>query len=286
MPYDREGEGLRLHELREAVTPPANRARAYRLSVDDALTAFATEARNGLSKAEARARLEKYGKNELTAEKPPPAWRKFLAQFQDVLVILLLIATLISTVLWSYERESALPYEAIAIFAVVLLNAIMSYLQQSRAEQAVAALRQMSAAHANVIREGERQHIPASELVPGDIVLIEEGDTIPADARLIQATALQTAEAALTGESMPVSKDTLPIAEEVGLGDRDNMIFSGTAATYGRGRALVVATGMQTEMGRIAGLLKETPEESTPLQKGARSYRQAARHHRRARSPS
>lgn len=130
-------------------------------------------------------------------------WRKFLAQFQDVLVILLLIATLISAALWLYERESALPYEAIAIFAVVLLNAIMGDIQQSRAEQAVAALRQISAAHANVIREGERRNIAAAEIVPGDIILIEEGDTIPADARLIQSTALQTAEAALTGESLP-----------------------------------------------------------------------------------
>ena len=193
-------------------------------------------------------------------------WRKFLAQFQDVLVILLLIATLISAALWLYERESALPSEAIAIFAVVLLNAIMGDIQQSRAEQAVAALRQISAAHANVIREGERRNIAAAEIVPGDIILIEEGDTIPADARLIQSTALQTGEAALTGESLPVSKDTAPITDEVGLGDRSNMVFSGTVATYGRGKAVLVATGMQTELGRIAGMLKEAPEE-TPLQR-------------------
>ena len=206
-------------------------------------------------------------RNELTAEKPIPRWRKFLSQFQGVLVILLLIATLISAGLWLYERESALPYEAIAIFAVVLLNAVMGYIQESRAEQAVAALRQMSAARANVIREGARQSITATEVVPGDIVLIEEGDTVPADARLIQSTALKTAEAALTGESLPVSKDTLPITEEVGLGDRYNMLFSGTAATYGRGKAVVIATGMQTQMGLIAGMLKETPTETTPLQK-------------------
>jgi Ca2+-transporting ATPase len=149
----------------------------------------------------------------------------------------------------------------------VLLNAIMGYIQQSRAEEAVAALRQMSAAHANVIRDGERQSIAATEVVPGDIILIEQGDTVPADARLIQSTALQTAEAALTGESLPISKDIDPIVEEVGLGDRHNMVFSGTAATYGHGKAVVVATGMQTEMGRIAGMLKEAPEETTPLQK-------------------
>ena len=246
--------------LRQPETNP------YRQPVDEALAVLATDAQLGLSEEEARARLEKYGKNEVTAEEPVPTWRKFVAQFQDVLVILLLIATLISAALWLYERESALPYEAIAILAVVLLNAVMGFVQQSRAEHAVAALRQMSAAHANVIRDGARQSIAATEVVPGDIILIEEGDTAPADSRLIQSTALQTAEAALTGESLPVSKDIDPITEEVGVGDRHNMIFGGTAATYGHGKAVVVATGMQTEMGRIAGMLKEAPAETTPLQ--------------------
>ena len=190
-----------------------NQITAYQQPIDQVLAALGTDARRGLSEGEAQARLKRYGKNELTAEKPIPRWRKFLAQFQDVLVILLLIATLISAGLWLYERESALPYEAIAIFAVVLLNAVMGYIQESRAEQAVAALRQMSAAHANVIRDGARQSITATEVAPGDIILIEEGDTVPADARLIQSTALRTAEAALTGESLPVSKDTLPITK-------------------------------------------------------------------------
>jgi Ca2+-transporting ATPase len=146
----------------------------------------------------------------LSRQKPVPAWRKFLAQFEDVLVILLLIATLVSVGLWLFERDTALPYEALAIFAVVLLNAIMGYIQQSRAEEAVAAL---------------------------------------------------------TGESLPVSKDIDPITGEVGLGDRYNMVFSGTAATYGHGKAVVVATGMQTQMGRVAGMLKEAPTETTPLQR-------------------
>lgn len=239
----------------------------YRQTVTEVLTAFNTDSRSGLSEGEARERLDKYGRNELMAEKPVPAWRKFLAQFQDILVILLLIATLISAGLWLYERDSALPYEAIAIFAVVMLNAIMGYVQQSRAEEAMAALRQMTAAQANVVRDGKRQSVPATEIVPGDIIIIEEGNTVPADARVIQSIALQTAEAALTGESLPVLKDELPIAEEVGLGDRDNMVFSGTVSVYGHGRAVVTATGMQTEMGRIAGMLKETPIETTPLQK-------------------
>jgi len=243
------------------------RASAYRQSVDEVLTALDADGRRGLSDGEARARLARYGPNELTAETPTPAWRKFLAQFQDVLVILLLVATAISAGLWMVERDSALPYEALAILVIVLLNAVMGYVQASRAESAVSALRRMAASQATVLRNGERQSVPVVEIVPGDILLIEEGATVPADARLIHSTALQTAEAALTGESLPVSKDTVPIPEDAGLGDRHNMIFSGTVATYGRGKAVVTETGMRTEMGRIAGMLSATPDEATPLQK-------------------
>jgi P-type Ca2+ transporter type 2C len=239
---------------------------AYRQSISEVLTRLATDARHGLSAEDARVRLDTYGKNVLESEKPAPWWRKFLRQFQDTLVVLLLVATAISTALWFYERDSALPYEAIAIFAIVLLNALMGYVQTSRAEQAIASLRAMSPPEASVIRDGHRLRVPAAELVPGDIMLVEEGDTIAADARLIESTALKTAEAALTGESLPVAKDTAVIPEDALLGDRENMIFSGTVATYGRGTAVVVATGMETEMGHIAGLLKRTQEESTPLQ--------------------
>ncbi|MGE5768278.1 MAG: cation-translocating P-type ATPase, partial [Bacteroidota bacterium] len=247
-------------------TVPSPQAAPHRCSVEEVLAAFETDPSTGLSQAKAQARLARYGRNALAAKKPTPGWQKFLAQFTDVLVILLLIAAAISAVLWLYEGETALPYEAIAIFAIVLLNAIIGYLQQARAEQAVAALRRMSAAQARIVRDGARQSIPATELVPGDIILVEEGDTIPADARLIQSTSLHTAEAALTGESLPVAKSVAPIVEEKSLGDRHNMIFSGTVATYGRGRAVVTATAMQTQMGRIAGMLKETPDEATPLQ--------------------
>jgi Ca2+-transporting ATPase len=240
---------------------------AHRLRVDEVVTALRTDAQRGLSEADARERLARHGKNELAAERPEPGWKKFLAQFKDVLVVLLLAATAISAGLWIYERDTALPYEALAILAVVLLNAVLGYVQQSRAERAVAALRQMSAAEAHVVRDGERRKVRAADLVPGDVVLIEEGDTIPADARVVEAAALQTAEAALTGESVPVEKDPSAVAEDAGLGDRRDMVFSGTAATYGHGRAVVVATGMQTEMGRIAGMLREAPAESTPLQK-------------------
>ena len=240
---------------------------AYRRSASAVLADLSTDVVRGLTTLESRARLGRYGKNELAAETPVPGWKKFLRQFHDMLIVLLLIATVISAGLWLYERDSPLPYEAIAIFAIVLLNGVTGYVQTAHAERAIASLRAMSPAEATVRRDGERQRIPAPDLVPGDIVLVEEGDTIAADSRLIESTALQTAEAALTGESMTVSKHVAAIPEEALLGDRENMIFSGTVATYGRGTAVVVATGMQTEMGHIAGMLKGTPAEITPLQK-------------------
>ena len=236
------------------------------MSGEEVLAALASDAARGLTQAEARARLARFGANVLTAQKPVPAWRKLLAQFQDVLVVLLLIATAISAALWFLERDAAWPYEAIAIFAVVMLNAVMGFVQQARAERAVAALKRMSAAQARVIRDSERQSVAATELVLGDIIVIEEGDTIPADARMLQSTALHAAEAALTGESLPVAKDTSPLPTDTLLGDRHNMLFSGTAATYGRGRAIVTATGMQTQIGRIASMLEHAPAQSTPLQ--------------------
>jgi Ca2+-transporting ATPase len=239
----------------------------YQLTFDEVLVALGSDAQRGLSADEAHERLLRYGANALASEPPVPGWRRFLAQFQDILVVLLLVATAISAALWIYERDSALPYEAIAISGVVLLNAVMGYFQASRAESAVAALRQMSAARARVVRDGEPLAIPAADLVSGDIILVEEGDTVPADARVIQSTALQTAEAALTGESLPVAKDDEVIGGEASLGDRTNMLYSGTSVTFGRGRAVVVATGMQTEMGRIAGMLARVPSEITPLQK-------------------
>ena len=252
------------------MTHPAERdapAAPHHSSRDDIAAELGTDPVRGLSEAEARRRLERDGPNELQAEEPVPRWRRFLAQFQDVLVVLLLAATAISAGLWLYERDAALPYEALAIFAVVLLNATMGYVQESRAEAALASLRAMSAAAANVVRDGTPRRIPASEIVPGDVIQIEEGDTIPADGRLIESIALQTSEAALTGESLPVTKTTGPVEEAAPLGDRFNMVFSGTAATYGHGRAIVTATGMRTEVGRIAGLLESTGDEKTPLQR-------------------
>ncbi len=240
---------------------------AHRLSTDEVLARLGTSAASGLDPEVAAARLAEHGPNELASTPPVPAWRRFLAQFRDVLVVLLLVATAVSTIIWALEGAVGLPYEAIAIFAVVLLNATMGYAQESRAERAVASLREMSAATARVVRGGRELTIDARELVPGDIVLIEEGDTIPADARLLESAALHTAEAALTGESVPVSKNPAPLEGDVAIGDRRNMLYSGTAVTYGHGRAVVTATGMRTEMGRIAGLLEEATDETTPLQR-------------------
>jgi Ca2+-transporting ATPase len=240
---------------------------AYLQPVAAVVAELGSDEHQGLTDAEAQQRAERFGLNELKAKAPVPGWRKFLAQFADTLVILLLVATAVSVGLWLYERESALPYEALAIFGVVMLNAILGYVQQARAEAAVAALQAMSADDAAVIRDGQQRRIPATEIVPGDLLVIEEGDTIPADARVVQSAALQVAEAALTGESLPVSKDIAPLSGEASLGDRHNMVFSGTAATYGHGMALVTAIGMQTEMGRIAGMLDEAHDEATPLQR-------------------
>jgi len=252
--------------MRDEIPSPVEES-PYRQTVDDVLAAFRTDGCSGLSQSQAEERLKCYGRNELAAEARVSEWRKFFAQFTDVLVILLIIAGSVSAGVWLYERESVLPYEAMAILAIVVLNALMGYVQQARAEQALAALRLMSALHAKVIRDGIRRSVPATSLVPGDVIVIEEGDALPADARLIESTSLETSEAALTGESLPVSKDTDAIAAEADLGDQHSMIFSGSAVTRGHGRAVVTATGMQTQIGRIAGMLKQAPKEATPLQK-------------------
>ncbi|MDX9740764.1 MAG: cation-translocating P-type ATPase [Gammaproteobacteria bacterium] len=238
----------------------------YRLPVEALAAELATDLRQGLRDDEARTRLERFGPNELETAAPVPRWKRFLLQFRDPLVVLLLIATAVSAGIWLIEGATGLPYEALAILAVVTLNAVLGHVQQERAEQAVTALRRMSAAQATVVRDGRAQRIATARLVPGDIILVEEGDTVPADARVVESASLQTSEASLTGESQPESKDPEPVMEEVAIGDRQNMIFSGTSVTYGHGRALVTATGMNTQMGLIAGMLDNSPLEETPLQ--------------------
>ena len=195
-----------------------------------------------------------------------PAWRKLLAHVEDPLIYLLLAAAAISVVAWFADGAEGVPYEAIVIAVIVVLNSLLGFVQEARAEQAVAALQRMAAATAGVVRDGRAQRIPAADLVPGDLVLLEEGDAVSADARLVEVASLTVAEAALTGESMVVAKETDKLGAPAALGDRLNMVFDGTAVTRGRGRAVVTATGMATEMGNIARLLGTTEEQRTPLQ--------------------
>jgi Ca2+-transporting ATPase len=251
----------------ENTTPYPTLENPYQLEPREVVAQLQTDPARGLSSDEAGRRLQQYGPNQLQATPPVPKWRKFLAQFVNPLVLLLLVATVISVIAWVIEGMHELPYEALAIIAIVLLNAIIGYFQEERAEAAVAALQKMTTAMASVLRDDKQQQVASADLVPGDILLIEEGNAITADARVVDVTSLQMAEAALTGESHSVTKDISPIAGEAGIGDRVNMIFSGTVATFGRGKAVVTATGMQTEMGKIAGLMQATPEEETPLQK-------------------
>src|SRR5688572_7837474 len=215
-------------------------AEAYRRSVEEVVSELGIDPGRGLSAEEARGRLEQYGRNELPSEPPVPVWRRLLGQFNDPLTILLLVATVVSFVAWVFERETPVPYEAIVILAIVILNGVLGFVQENRAEQAVAALQAMAAPTARVLRDERPQDVPAGEVVPGDMLLLEEGDTVAADARVLESIVLKAAEAALTGESSPVEKSTEPIPDEAGIGDRVNMLFSGTAVASGRGRAVVV----------------------------------------------
>lgn len=222
---------------------------------------------SGLSSAEAANRLERYGPNELQAQKTEPAWRKFLKQFQDPLVYLLFIAMGISYGAWLVEGAHGVPIDVIVIALIVITNAILGYTQEAKAADAVAALAKMTAANSTVLRDGKQQTIPSHNLVPGDIILLAEGDAVGADALLIDATDLYIQEAALTGESEAVHKTTDPIADDVPLAERSNTVFKGTAVVRGVGVAEVQHTGMETQMGSIATMLEATKQDETPLSK-------------------
>ncbi len=221
----------------------------------------------GLDSTEAARRLQRDGPNQLPFTPPVPAWLRFLRQFADPLTLLLLGAMAISLLAWEIETGDQLPWETLTILFIVVFNAALGFMQERRAEEAVSRLKALSAPTARVLREREPCQIPASEVVPGDILLIEEGDTLPADARVIESIALRIAEAVLTGESAPASKNPQAIPGEAGIGDQENMVFSGTAVMAGRGRAVVTATGARTEIGRIAHTLQLAQDEPTPLQK-------------------
>ena len=213
----------------------------------------------GLSQEDAALRLLKYGANELHAGKQKSVWQIFLGQFADFLVLILILAAVISACMGDVESM-------IVILAVITMNAILGTVQTVKASASLDSLKQMSAPTAKVLRDGQIVQIPGREVVPGDVVILEAGDSVCADGRLLECASLKCAESALTGESLPVEKDTEPLSGETALGDRKNMVFSGSFVTYGRGRFLVTATGMDTEMGKIAQLLKNTEERKTPLQ--------------------
>ncbi|MBN2152582.1 MAG: cation-translocating P-type ATPase [Candidatus Lokiarchaeota archaeon] len=228
--------------------------------------------KEGLSTAEAQKRLETFGPNKLKEKEKEPWWKRFFAQFTDFLVLILIGAAVFSTFETIYinvtkPAEAEFPTDAIVIVSILMINAILGFYQENQAEAAIEALKKMSAARARVLRDGEIKEIPAEELVPGDLIVLETGDQTPADGRVIDALELKTDEASLTGESLSVKKTTGPIDKECGVGDRINLVYSSTIITYGRGRAVVYATGMNTEIGKIATSISETEDEQTPLAK-------------------
>lgn len=242
--------------------------REYLSCADDVLAELSTSATDGLSADEAAKRLAADGPNKLKEQPKTPMWIRFFQQMADPMVIMLLVAAVISAVTGAIQGEVDFADVAI-ILTVVIINSALGVIQEAKSEEALAALQEMSAAQSKVIRDGKLVSLHSSELVRGDVVLLEAGDSVPADCRILESATMKIEEAALTGESVPVEKHAEAIAlegDDVALGDRKNMCYMGSTVVYGRGRAVVVATGMDTEMGKIAGALNEATEELTPLQ--------------------
>ncbi len=238
----------------------------HTMSTEETLSALETDASAGISEDEVLLRLEKYGRNALPEAEPISPMKIFASQFKDIMVIVLIIAALVSAFIGYHKGTVEEWYDAIVIGIIVVVNAIFGFFQEYRAEKSLQALRAMSSPRAEVIRGGKAEAIDSSLLVPGDIVLLKAGGRVPADIRLLEAVNLRVNEASLTGESREVSKNhSLVLPEATYLGDRKNMIFSGSIVTYGRGAGCVVETGEHTEIGKIAGMLRE-PSEPTPLQ--------------------
>ena len=237
------------------------------LSVADVASHLRTDPEAGLTTVDAADRLTAHGPNLLRAAATTPLWRRLLHQFADPLVYLLLVAVVISAVAWVAEGAQGAPVDVLVILAILLANAVIGLVQEQRAADAVAALSRLTAASATVVRDGRLQQVPAADLVPGDLLVLAEGDAVGADARLVTCSGLRILEAALTGESEAVAKDPAPLDAPAGVGDRFDMVHRGTAVVQGSGRALVTATGMDTEVGGIAELLEATTEEPSPLQR-------------------
>lgn len=223
--------------------------RWYQLPINDVLAAFQVDGEVGLSTEQAKSRLEKYGGNEIIDQGGRSIWKMLWGQLTDTMVLVLFGAAIISVLISDWK-------DAIAIFAIVLINAIIGLVQEYRAEKAMAALKQMASPTVRVRRNGKPEEIDAKNLVPGDIIFIESGSKVTADARLIETANLRVEEASLTGESEPVDKTIPPIMEDnITIGDRTNMLYMGTTVVFGRGKAVVVETGMNTELGRIAVMI-------------------------------
>jgi Ca2+-transporting ATPase len=237
----------------------------YNQSIEEVAKELNSSVSKGLSEAEAKSRLEQFGHNEFQKKKGKSLLAKFLAQFESFMIIILLIAAVISGITGYFEGEGFT--DTIIILLIVIVNAIIGVLQEDRAEKSLEALEKMASPQCKVLREGKVKTIESRELVPGDVVILDTGDSIPADIRLTEAINLKIQEAALTGESVPSDKYTVAIDdEEVPLGDRNNMGFSSSNVVYGRGKGMVIATGMNTEVGKIAAMIQATPDQQTPLQ--------------------
>ena len=237
----------------------------FNKTVTETLESLKTNVKDGLKSEEIEERRKKYGFNELKAKKKKTLLVKFLEQFKDFMIIILIIAAIVSGVIGYLQNEGIT--DSIIILIVVIMNAIIGVAQESKAEKSLEALQKLSSHVAKVIRDGKLVVMPSKELVPGDIVIIETGDYVPADLRIIEAANLKAQEASLTGESVPVEKNTEAISDEkIGIGDRTNMLFSSSLITYGRGTGVVVETGMNTEVGKIANIINSTDETETPLQ--------------------
>ena len=234
---------------------------------EDLLKELRTSLEAGLSSQEAQQRLGQYGENKLAEKKKKTNLQRFLEQFKDAMIIILLLAAAVSFVVACFGHDPMEFFEPLLILLIVVLNAVLGMVQEAKAEKALDALKSMSAPHARVLRDGKEQVIDAAQLVPGDVIRLEAGDFIPADARLLKSVSLKSEESALTGESVPSEKDAAAhCGGESPLGDRSNMVFSGCSVTYGTATAVVTGTGMNTEMGKIAGLLEGEEEGQTPLQ--------------------
>lgn len=237
----------------------------YNLSVKETETKLETNLEEGLTTEQVTKAREKYGYNELKAQKKKSLFVKFLEQFKDFMIIILIIAAIISGVIGYMQGEGIT--DSIIIFIVIIVNAIVGVAQESKAEKSLEALQKLSSHVAKVIRNGKLEVVPSKDLVPGDVVVLDTGDYVPADLRIIEAVNLKSQEASLTGESLPVEKMSNEIdSKKIGIGDRSNMLFSSSLITYGRGKGIVVETGMETEVGKIAGIISNTIETETPLQ--------------------